>query len=96
LYSTVEGHTSSDASAAYNKALSTKRAIRVRNELIARGVDANRLVALGYGESKPAIADSKDPFNRRIEAAAFHTLNGLKSYVREAVAYIKANALKEK
>lgn len=96
LLSTIEGHTSSDASAQYNKVLSVKRAARVKNELIAKGVNANRLVSLGYGESNPILDNSKDPLNRRIAAAAFHTVTGLKSYVRDASTFIRANGSKEK
>ena len=96
LYSTVEGHTSSDASAAYNKGLSSKRAARVKSELIKKGVSAKKLVSFGYGESKPALDNSKDSLNRRIEAAAFHTVSGLKNYVSDSLAFIRANGLKEK
>ena len=53
----VEGHTDSDGDAQYNESLSQRRAATVRDYLIARGVEADRLTALGYGESRP-IADN--------------------------------------
>ena len=53
----VEGHTDSDGDARYNESLSQRRAETVRDYLIARGVEADRLTALGYGESRP-IADN--------------------------------------
>lgn len=53
----VEGHTDSDGETQYNESLSQRRAATVRDYLIARGVEADRLTALGYGESRP-IADN--------------------------------------
>jgi len=53
----VAGHTDSDGAAAYNESLSARRARAVREYLIARGVEANRLTSRGYGESEP-IADN--------------------------------------
>jgi len=49
----VEGHTDSRGSATYNQRLSEARAKAVRDYLVAQGVDAGRLVAVGYGESLP-------------------------------------------
>jgi outer membrane protein OmpA-like peptidoglycan-associated protein/tetratricopeptide (TPR) repeat protein len=45
-------HTDSRASAGYNLELSQKRAEAVRDYLIERGIDADRLVARGYGEQQ--------------------------------------------
>ena len=46
-------HTDSIASDAYNIQLSQRRAESTVNYLIQKGIDPNRLVAKGYGESKP-------------------------------------------
>jgi outer membrane protein OmpA-like peptidoglycan-associated protein len=46
-------HTDSAASDAYNIQLSQRRAESTVNYLIQKGIDPNRLVAKGYGESKP-------------------------------------------
>jgi peptidoglycan-associated lipoprotein len=46
-------HTDSVASDAYNIQLSQRRAESTVNYLIQKGIDPNRLVAKGYGESKP-------------------------------------------
>ncbi len=66
----IEGHTDSIGSAAYNLRLSQKRANAVRNYLISKGIDPNRLEAVGYGESRP-IAPNTTPEgrakNRRVE-----------------------------
>jgi OmpA-OmpF porin, OOP family len=66
----VGGHTDSDGADAYNLKLSQQRAEAVREQLIKMGVDASRLTAKGYGETKP-IADNTTPDgkanNRRVE-----------------------------
>lgn len=53
----VEGHTDSDGPENTNMALSVARAEAVVDQLIARGIDAGRLYAVGYGEGKP-VADN--------------------------------------
>lgn len=53
-------HTDSIASDAYNIELSQRRAESTVNYLIRKGIDPNRLVAKGYGESKP-IARNTNP-----------------------------------
>lgn len=65
----VHGHTSSEGSTAHNQKLSQKRSQSVVNYLQMKGV-TNRLVARGFGESKP-IADNTTEqgrsLNRRVE-----------------------------
>ncbi len=48
-------HTDCRGDEAYNQTLSQRRAQSAVNYLIARGIDAGRLTAVGYGESQPAI-----------------------------------------
>ena len=66
----IQAHTDSMGEAAYNQALSEKRAASVREYLVAEGVAANRMEAKGYGESNP-IADNGTregrAKNRRVE-----------------------------
>lgn len=66
----VGGHTDSDGEDAANMKLSQARAEAVRTQLISMGVDAARLSAKGYGESKP-VADNSSfegkANNRRVE-----------------------------
>ncbi len=66
----ISGHTDDVGSAKSNQKLSERRANAVRDWLIAQGIDANRITAVGYGEDKP-IADNKTKEgkakNRRIE-----------------------------
>lgn len=66
----IEGHTDSDADDNYNLNLSQKRTESVKNYLIQKGISADRLNAIGYGESRP-IATNKTAGgkakNRRVE-----------------------------
>ncbi|MFH6603210.1 OmpA family protein [Maribacter algicola] len=67
---TVEGHTDSVGGEKTNQALSEKRANSVRDFLIAEGIAADRLTAIGYGESKPIASNntrSGRAQNRRTE-----------------------------
>ena len=66
----VEGHTDSVGSDDANLKLSQGRADAVREYMISQGVKAERITAVGKGESTP-IADNKSPEgranNRRVE-----------------------------
>jgi outer membrane protein OmpA-like peptidoglycan-associated protein len=66
----IAGHTDSTGPEAYNQALSERRAASVKDYLVAQGVDADRLSAVGFGESQP-VADNgtRDgrAQNRRVE-----------------------------
>jgi peptidoglycan-associated lipoprotein len=53
-------HTDSRATDAYNLDLSRRRAQSVVNYLIEKGIARDRLVPMGYGESKPKTVDKKD------------------------------------
>jgi len=53
----VEGHTDWIGSDAYNQKLSERRAAAVRDYLIGKGIAADRMIAVGYGEARP-IADN--------------------------------------
>jgi len=73
----IEGHTDSDGSAAYNLALSERRAAAVYRYLIDQaGISAGRLSSAGFGESQP-IADNNSAEgkqrNRRVTAVVSGT-----------------------
>jgi len=59
----IEGHTDSIGTDAYNQKLSERRANSVRDFLVSKGIDASRLEAVGYGESRP-IDDNKTAAGR--------------------------------
>lgn len=66
----IAGHTDSVGSDAYNTLLSQQRAEAVRSYLIEKGVDGNRLTAVGYGEAEPVASNDTEEgriSNRRVE-----------------------------
>lgn len=69
---TIEGHTDSRGSNRYNQALSQRRVDAVREVLIAQfGVAADRIKAIGYGESQPRASNDNAEgrqLNRRVVA----------------------------
>jgi outer membrane protein OmpA-like peptidoglycan-associated protein len=60
----VEGHTDPIGSETYNQQLSERRADTVKNALIQRGIDPQRIRAIGFGESQPISSDNAT--NRRV------------------------------
>lgn len=66
----ISGHTDSIGSEAYNTLLSQQRADAVRAYLIGKGVEENRMTAVGYGELEPVAGNDTDEgrkANRRVE-----------------------------
>ena len=66
----IEGHTDNTGKADKNLALSQKRVDAVKAYLVKKGVDASRLTAVAYGDTKP-VGDNKTAAgraeNRRVE-----------------------------
>ena len=66
----VEGHTDSDGSAEYNQQLSLNRANSVGSYLQSHGVNNQRIVTLGAGETRPIASNDTaagKQQNRRVE-----------------------------
>lgn len=66
----IGGHTDSTGPDDENETLSRNRALAVRNALVARGVDHQRLIAEGYGAAQPVSSNTTPEGrarNRRIE-----------------------------
>jgi len=54
------GHTDRLGSAGYNQKLSEKRAAAVKEYLVGKGIEANRIYTEGKGESQPVTTDCKN------------------------------------
>jgi len=66
----IGGHTDSVGTKKNNKILSQKRANAVKRYLISKKIDAKRLKAVGYGESRPLVKNNSSKnrqINRRVE-----------------------------
>ncbi len=66
----VDGHTCNIGSAQYNQRLSERRAASVRSYLAEQGIPSNRLVARGFGLTKPKYSNATEEtrrLNRRVE-----------------------------
>ena len=66
----IEGHTDNVGSPESNEKLSGERALAIKKALIAKGVKAERLLAVGFGQNKPVADNATDDGkakNRRTE-----------------------------
>ena len=66
----VQGHTDNTGTAEYNQWLSEKRAQRVKDYLVSKGIDPSRLEAKGYGLTQPVASNATvegRAQNRRVE-----------------------------
>lgn len=66
----IEGHSDNSLSESASQTLTEKRALAVCKWLVENGIDCKRLIAVGFGSTKP-IASNEDPIvkaqNRRME-----------------------------
>jgi len=66
----VEGHTCNIGTAEYNLALGDRRATAVREYLVSRGVTADRLRTVSYGEERPKYDNAREETRRLNRRAA--------------------------
>lgn len=82
----IMGHTDATADNAHNVALSQERATAIKAYLVAKGVDASKLMVKGMGEQYP-IADNETEQgrfrNRRIEFAVYNQTQGDLAWYRD-------------
>jgi NitT/TauT family transport system substrate-binding protein len=74
-YIHIEGNTDSQGNPEKNVALSKQRAESVRAYLVSKGIDANRLKAIGNGQTKPVADNSTEDGrarNRRTDIVITH------------------------
>lgn len=82
----LSSHTDSRGSDYYNMLLSQARAISATNYITRRGIDASRIVAKGYGETRllnkcgngVPCSEEDHQMNRRTEIKVLGVVNGLK------------------
>ena len=101
LLVSIDGHTDSKGSDFYNENLSRNRAETVHNYFVNNGVNADRLVFRGFGESRPIAPNSFDDGsdnpegrfeNRRVElnVVDMETFNAVKAEIAERIAEMEA------
>ncbi len=66
----IEGHTCSIGTAEYNLALGDRRGTSVKDYLVSRGISADRLRTVSYGEEKPKYDNSREETRRLNRRAA--------------------------
>lgn len=74
---TIEGHTDSRGSDAHNQDLSERRAASVKRYLVEKGVPAEKLKSVGYGESRLKVVEVDAEtlrINRRVEFIVNETI----------------------
>ena len=67
---TIEGHTCNIGTAEYNLALGDRRANAVKEYLVSRGVAADRLQTVSYGEERPKYDNAREETRRLNRRAA--------------------------
>lgn len=84
-------HTDSRDTEEYNLDLSQKRAQSVVEYLIARGIERERLTAMGYGEASPKVVDAllaqESPFLRQGATLTEQYINALQSDEQKEIAH---------
>jgi len=66
----ISGHTDNVGSNSSNQKLSQRRTDSVKGWFVSKGIPADRITAVGYGEEKPRVANDtaeNKRLNRRIE-----------------------------
>ena len=66
----IEGHTDNIGTAEYNLALGERRAESVRDYLVSRGIAADRLTTVSYGEERPKHDNTREETRRLNRRAA--------------------------
>lgn len=74
----VSGHTDNVGAENANLLLSQNRVNAVKDYVVSKGVSADKITAIGYGQSKPAVANDTEEnrqFNRRVQFTILKNTN---------------------
>jgi OOP family OmpA-OmpF porin len=66
----ISGHTSSEGDAGFNRSLSYKRVRACKDYVLSKGIDAGRIIAIGFGPDRPVAPNDTEANrakNRRVE-----------------------------
>lgn len=66
----LSGHTSSEGDANLNRSLSYKRVKACKDYILTKGIDAGRIIAIGFGADRPVVPNDNEDNrtkNRRVE-----------------------------
>ena len=78
----IEGHTDNVGQAAANETLSGQRALAIKAALVAKGVAKERLLAVGFGQSKPIADNTTEEGKAKNRRTEFHVAElGGKKYL---------------
>ena len=89
----IVGHTDATADPQHNEALSLDRANAIKAALVERGVDPQRLLTAGAGESRPVAANNTPEgraLNRRVELIRFTDSAEAKKLLKAMSDYLAA------
>jgi peptidoglycan-associated lipoprotein len=67
----VEGHCDERGTEEYNRSLGERRALAVREQLVAAGVAPDRIVTISFGEDKPAVSGHDEAAYRQNRRGEF-------------------------
>jgi OmpA-OmpF porin, OOP family len=87
---TIEGHTDSVGTDAYNQSLSERRAAAVQAALFERGVAASQITTRGMGETTPVVSNDDAggrQQNRRVELVLARSELGHRCRLRDVLRY---------
>ena len=66
----LSGHTSAEGEPNFNRSLSYKRVKSCKDYILLQGIDAGRIIAIGFGSDRPIASNDTDEGrakNRRVE-----------------------------
>jgi len=78
----IEGHTDNSGTPAGNETLSGQRALAVKAALVAKGINKDRLIAVGFGQAKPIADNATEDGKAKNRRTEFHVAElGGKKYL---------------